>query len=294
VKPNPFLRKLGCADDDRLLIIHADDVGMCQASTQAFIDLWEGGGVSSGSVMMPCPWAPAVAGYCRTHPGVDMGVHATLNAEWEAYRWGPLSTRDPATGLMDAEGFLPRSPLHVRSRADPRAVLAELRTQVQAALDWGIEVTHMDNHMNTVAHPRFIAGFAQAAVERHVPVLIPRGNCATFGYAGNGADAAELTALIRSLEERGVPLIDEIVEMPLRQPENRVQAAIGMLGGIPAGISFFAFHPSVDTPELRAIAPDWRCRVADYQAFMGPEIRAFLATAGIRVIGYGDLKRAMA
>jgi chitin disaccharide deacetylase len=294
MEKNPFLRARGYAEDDRLLIIHVDDVGMCQASTQAFIDLWEAGSVSSGSVMMPCPWAPAVALYCRTHPGVDMGVHATLNAEWQSYRWGPLSTRDPSTGMMDAAGHFHRSPGETRAQARPDAVLEELRAQVRTALDWGIDVTHVDNHMNTVAHPRFISGFAQAAVERQVPVLIPRGNCATFGYAGGDAGIPGLMALIRGLEERGVPLIDEILEMPLRQPEHRVRTVIRMLEGIPAGITFFAFHPAIDSPELRAIAPDWRCRVADYEAFMGREIKAFLAAAGIRVIGYRDLREAMA
>jgi chitin disaccharide deacetylase len=291
---NPFLKILGCSEGERLLIIHADDVGMCGASVQAFIDLWEAGAVSSGSVMMPCPQAGAAARYCRARAGVDMGVHATLNAEWETYRWPPVSARDPAAGLTDAEGFLHRSPAATRERADPAAVLAELRAQLSAALDQGVDVTHLDNHMNTVAHPRLVAPFIQAGVERRLPVVLPRGCLDAFGFHGSAAEVADFERLLHRLEEQGMPLMDAILEMPLRDPAGRAEAALRMLEAIPSGISFFAFHPGTDTPELRAIAPDWRCRVADYEAFMGPEIRRGLSAAGIRVIGFDALRKAMA
>jgi predicted glycoside hydrolase/deacetylase ChbG (UPF0249 family) len=119
MNPNPLLKKPGLADDDRLVILHADDVGMCQASLTAFADLVEFGLVSSGATMVPCPWFPAVAAYCREHPGVDLGVHLTLTSEWDTYRWGPLSTRDPASGLLDGEGYFYRCSEGVQEHADP-------------------------------------------------------------------------------------------------------------------------------------------------------------------------------
>ena len=96
MQPNPVLKKLGLAPDDRVLIIHADDVGMCQASLAAYADLVDLGLVSSASTMVACPWFPATAAYCREHAGenVDMGVHTTLTSEFVGYRWGPISTRD--------------------------------------------------------------------------------------------------------------------------------------------------------------------------------------------------------
>jgi chitin disaccharide deacetylase len=102
--PNPVLKKLGCSNADRLVIIHVDDVGMCQASIAAFEELWQAGIISCGAVMVPCPWFPQAAAYARNNPQADLGVHATLTSEWQTYRWGPVSTRAPASGLMDAEG----------------------------------------------------------------------------------------------------------------------------------------------------------------------------------------------
>ena len=95
--PNPVLKKLGFAPEDRLVIIHADDIGMCHASVAAYRDLMDAGLVSSAAVMVTCPWFPLVAEYCRQHPDADMGVHLTLTSEWDSYRWGPISTPFPAT-----------------------------------------------------------------------------------------------------------------------------------------------------------------------------------------------------
>jgi len=103
--PNPVLRELGLGQADRAVVIHTDDIGMCQASLAALADLVDFGLVSCGATMVPCPWFPQVAAYCRGHPSVDLGVHLTLTSEWDSYRWGPISTRDPASGLIDDEGY---------------------------------------------------------------------------------------------------------------------------------------------------------------------------------------------
>ena len=58
-------------------------------------------------------------------------------------------------------------------------------------------------------------------------------------------------------------------------------------------MTHFILHPSVDTPELRAIAPDWRSRVGNYQTFLSEELRDYVRSTGVQVIGYRDLQRIM-
>ena len=128
---NPFLKKMGFADDDRVVIFHADDIGMCRSANVAYQELIEAGPLSSGSVMVPCPWFPAAADYCRRHPQADMGVHLTLTCEWDGYRWGPLSTGDPASGLLDDEGYFDRSTAEAQDHAQPEAVTLEIKAQVE-------------------------------------------------------------------------------------------------------------------------------------------------------------------
>jgi predicted glycoside hydrolase/deacetylase ChbG (UPF0249 family) len=294
MKPNPVLKKLGFSNTDRLVILHTDDIGMCQASLSAFIDLWEFGGISSGAIMMPCPWAKPAAEYCRTHPGIDMGVHATITAEWDNYRWSAMSTRDPASGLMDKDGFLWQTSQETQDHATPEAVEAELQLQVRKALDWGVDLTHVDSHMGSVFHPKFVSAYIQAAVTARVPVMLPRGDVPMFEHQGIALRAAtEFAALISQLEDMGLPLVDGLAMLPLDQPEGQMDIAKKMLSELPAGVTHFLFHPSLDTPELRAIAPDWPSRVANYQTFMDPGIKKFIKNQGIQVIGYRSLRELM-
>ena len=78
---NPILAHLGFRPDDLVVIIHADDLGMCHATIPAVAELFDAGLVSSAATMVPCPWFPAVAAYARANPAVDIGVHATLTCE---------------------------------------------------------------------------------------------------------------------------------------------------------------------------------------------------------------------
>ena len=113
--------------DDRVVIIHTDDIGMCQASVSAFEELWEAGIITSGATMVPCPWFLDAARLCRTSPDIDMGVHVTLTSEWETYRWGPISTRDPASGLLDSDGYFFRTSEDFQASGDPVQLKSKLR-----------------------------------------------------------------------------------------------------------------------------------------------------------------------
>jgi hypothetical protein len=292
--PNPLLKRLGYADTDRLVIIHTDDIGMCQASLTAFEHLWEFGTIASGAVMVPCPWFPAVAEMCRKNTEFDMGVHATLNSEWESYRWGPISSRDPATGMLDPDGYFHQWQPAVREQADPEAVAVEIEAQVKRALDAGIDVTHVDTHMGTVAHPKFAQAYVAPAFKHRVPVMIPRASAVGLDLMGaDPQDAASMRQVLELLESQGLPLLDGILSMPLDQPDGQLETAKELLNQLPAGITHFILHPAVDTPELRAITPDWPSRVANYQTFMSLELKDFIKNEGIHLIGYRQIRNIM-
>lgn len=294
MQPNPVLRRLGLSDHDRVAIIHADDIGMCHASNQAFADLCEAGAISSGSVMVPCPWFLEAAAYARAHPQADLGVHLTLTSEWETYRWGPISTRDPRSGLLDEQGcFYPWTPQAVE-HADPAALQAESAAQVKRAFAAGIPLTHLDSHMDVSMDGRFVRGYLVLALEHRLPPLVFRGDEA--GFRAQGYDPASAQAAVRTvqvLEAMGVPLLDGFGWMPLDQPHEQLAYAKSALDALPAGVSHFLLHPSVDTPELRAIAPDWQSRVSNYETFMSDALRAHIRDSGLHVIGYRALQQLM-
>ena len=294
MNPNPVLRRLGLADDDRAVIIHTDDIGMCQASLAAFADLVEFGLISSGATMVPCSWFPQVAAYCRQHPSIDLGVHLTLTCEWDTYRWGPISTRDPASGLIDEEGYFYRQSKPVQERGDFAAVQVELQAQVERAFKAGIDVTHVDTHMLTVMHRKFIPAYLQVAAQYRLPPMLPRWDQARPHEMGIDDETAAFAArMMPEIEAQGVPTFDRLTMMPLDEPAHRVETAKRLFDALPPGLSYFILHPAMDTPELRAIAPDWPNRVADYGAFTSPELRDYVRDSGIHVIGYRALRDLM-
>ena len=296
MNPNPFLKKLGYSDTDRLVIIHTDDIGMCHASLQAFKDLWTFGTITSAAVMVPCPWFPAVAQMCRENPEIDMGVHATLNAEWENYRWGPISTRDPETGLIDPDGYFHQWHQAVYANAKLEAVEKEVNAQIERALVAGIDVTHVDSHMGTIMNLRFIQSYIQAAASRFLPSLLSRINAIGMNLTGDSMEERQAYgALIQPLEDMGIPMMDGLFDMPLNEPneQRQIEVAKNLLGGLPVGITHFILHPSIDTAELRSIAPDWESRVANYNVFMRDDLKMFVETEDIKLIDYRAIRTAM-
>ena len=291
---NPLMEKLGFSNNDRAVIIHTDDIGMCHASVQAFKDLWQFGTITSGAVMVPCAWFPAVAQMCRENPEMDMGVHATLNAEWDVYRWSPLSTLDKASGLLDADGYFHQWHQAVYDNAKVEAVELEVNAQIERALAAGIDVTHVDSHMGTIMSPLFIQSYIQAAATRRLPNMLPRTDAK--GIQMMSVDEDELRMyepIMQQLERMGVPMLEGIIGMPLEHDQDHLGLAKKLLSELPTGITHFILHPSIDTPELRAICPDWQARVANYNAFMSDDLKQFIEQEDIKLIGYRQIRDAM-
>lgn len=281
---NLALLDLGFSAQDRVVVIHADDVGMCAATIDAFFELAACGLVSAGSVMVPCPWFPAVAAGCRRHTELDVGVHLTLTSEWDGYRWGPLSTRDAASGLLDEDGYFYRNQDQWRS-VDPQAVRVEVETQVDRAVAAGLDVTHLDCHMFSLVRSGLVDEYVSAGFERQLPVLMTRQPQWV---------AAVSEAAIAGWEQQGLPVFDHLREMPLIGPAaDRLDLAKELFDQLPPGLTYLITHPATDTPELRAITPDWRHRVADFDTFHDGGLAQYLRRAGIQVIGWRPLRELM-
>ena len=96
--------RLGYPKDARLVIIHADDLGVSHSENAASIAAMEKGCVSSASIMVPCPWFPEIAAYAQSNPGADLGLHITLTSEWKYYKWGPVTAKEKVPGLVNKNG----------------------------------------------------------------------------------------------------------------------------------------------------------------------------------------------
>jgi predicted glycoside hydrolase/deacetylase ChbG (UPF0249 family) len=142
--------RLGYDADAKLLIVHADDIGLARAVNAATARAFESGGITSGSVMVPCPWFPDFAAYYRDHQPMDVGIHITLTAEWDYYKWGGVSPAGEIPSLLDDYGHFYPTEAAVAQHAVPAEVEREARAQIERAMALGIEPTHLDTHMGTM------------------------------------------------------------------------------------------------------------------------------------------------
>ncbi|HUP50477.1 MAG TPA: ChbG/HpnK family deacetylase, partial [Thermoanaerobaculia bacterium] len=111
--------RLGHPRDAKLLIVHADDLGMAHSVNAASFRALETGLVNSASIMVPCPWLPEVAAYARRNPGADLGIHLTLTSEWTSFRWGPLLGANRVPSLLDGSGYLYLTESEAAAKIDP-------------------------------------------------------------------------------------------------------------------------------------------------------------------------------
>ena len=168
--------RLGHPADAKLLILHADDLGVAHSVDAASLDALERGVISSASVMIPCPWITEVAAWARAHPDHDLGLHLTITSEWDGYRWGTVAPANEVPTLLDSVGTLARDTRRVAERAAPAEVERELRAQVERALALGIRPTHLDSHMGALfTTPALFAAYLRVARAYRLPFLAVRG-----------------------------------------------------------------------------------------------------------------------
>ncbi|HLT15613.1 MAG TPA: polysaccharide deacetylase family protein, partial [Acidimicrobiales bacterium] len=266
--------RLGYGPEDRLLIINCDDLGACHAANVGTYEALRDGIATSATLMVPCPWSREAAARYR---GEDVGVHLTLNAEYDLYRWGPI-TRAPS--LLDGDGGFPRTVTDVWEHADLDEVRRELRAQIERAILWGFDVSHLDSHMGTLQlRPEFFDVYLDLAVEFELPIRL------------SGAATERLIGFPfrRLAAEEGVVFPDHFVY---------VQGGVGaraaferMLEDLRPGVTEIFLHPATDHAELRAFAPDWEQRVDDHRLLTAdPTIREALDRAGVTLIGWRELR----
>ena len=283
--PGPTVQeRLGHPASARLLILHADDLGMAHSVDRATFEALERGWVTSASILVPCPWFPEVVRFAREHPDADLGIHLALNSEWTGYRWRPLSPAPSVPSLLDADGYLPLVETEVVARAEPAEVERELRAQVDLAREAGISLTHLDSHMATLFRsPELFAVYRGLGADYGLPLLLERD-----GDRNAPAAAA-----------RDEALLDRVLSIgPGVPPERWLAAYRELLAPLPPGVYQLIVHLAYDDEEMRGATwdhPDWGAawRQADLDLVRSEEFRAFLREQGFVLIGWRDLARAM-
>jgi len=268
---------LGYPVDARLLIINADDFGMCHAVNEAIFLALKKGVLRSTTLMVPCPWALHAMHFLADHPEIPFGVHLTAISDWVDYRWGPVTCREKVPSLIDKAGYFYNFEHMPEFLAQVRLdqLEMEFRAQIEAVLAAGLEPTHLDWHALR------IGGRADIS---HVMLRLAREYGLALRVAGR--------SWIEEVQSQGFPSNDhDFLDSYLLDAVEKSARFAQMLRELPAGLSEWAVHPGLNNPELLALEPDGKqIRQKDFDFLMSQEAQDIVKEEGIILLDYRALQ----
>ena len=267
------MERLGYPPDARLVIISADRIGTTHSSTAGGYRALREGAATTGTIAMPGVWARHAAELYR---GEDLGVHLTLNSELDCFRWGPITT---APSLLDGDGGFPRTLQDLWDHADLDEVRRECRAQLERAVLWGFDVTHLTTHMAALQpRPEFFDVLLDLAVAFDLPLRL------------EGADAeANAGFPFRSLAmAEGIVFPDHF--RLIRGDARR--HVIEQLADLTPGVTELSLCPALDEPEIHAVDPAAAGRVDDLALALSVEMAEMLQESEAIAVGYRALRSA--
>ncbi|MBY0476624.1 MAG: polysaccharide deacetylase family protein [Chitinophagaceae bacterium] len=300
-----YAERLGYPKGSKVIILHVDDVGMSYESNAGAVEAMTKGIANSCSMMMPCGWIPGFFQYLKNNPTTDAGLHLTLNSEWKAYRWGPLSGREKVPGMVDEEGALWSSVDSTVKYATPDEVEIEIRAQVQRARNMGFEPTHLDSHMGALfASQLFLERYVKVGIEYQIPVMFVGGHGTNIAAESrtSPAMAAQMREMGSMLWNAGLPVLDDLHgrsydwNLPAGTQSTvdalrkfKTQQYINALQTLKPGITMVIMHCTTKTEVFPAISNSATTRYGDLLAMTDPALKAFISKEKIILTTWREL-----
>ncbi len=279
---------LGYPRDSKLLIIHADDMGLAHSVNTACIKAFDNMGITSGSIMVPCPWAPEIMAYAKDNPGLDVGIHLTMTAEWDLYKWGGISSSDQIPSLLDKNNYFYPSVEELGKSAKGSDAEKELKAQIDRAIASGVQPTHLDTHMGSVmANPELIKIYLDLSDIYHLPILFPR------AYLGMLPPD-----LAKSMDSK-IFLLDNLFMLDANMITGKwIDPYKKGIEAMKPGLNEMIVHLAIDNDEMQAISKGHKdygsaWRQHDLDLVSGPEFKELLKTNHIILIGWRQIRDLM-
>lgn len=278
-----WAEKLGWPAGKKVIILHADDIGMCPEANIAAEKLLVNNFIQSSAVMIPCPNAEDFIGWAIDNPKMDVGLHLTLTSEWRDHRWGTVTEKSEVPGLLDPASKMWESVLEVVQHASAAEVEKEIRAQIEQSIAWGYRPDHIDTHMGTLfGDPSYVAVYFKVAQE--------------YGIPANAIDLS-VDKVVQEFRKIGYPITDEVIKLAENYTlpkldyftsapnadtyEEKIAAFKTLINSLPAGLTEIIFHPSVETENLKSITHSWKQRVWESKMFGDPDLINFFKNEGI-------------
>ena len=270
--------RLGYPKKTKLLIIHADDLGLCKTENNATIKALEKGMVNSSSIMVPCRGFKEAAEWGRNHPETDLGLHLTLTSEWNAYKWGPVLPADEVKTLVSDVGFFLPDKAGMVKKASDHDIEKEARSQIRAILDAGLDLTHIDSHMFVAFAPRVMDIYRKLGKEFRVPVML----------------TGDIP--VKHLFSKEIITLEKLYYAKVQDFNTGLDKFYSnVLNSIKPGLNCILIHVAFDNEEMKeftgtttGFGSAWR--QADFDFFTSDECRKLLDENNIRLITWREVR----
>jgi hypothetical protein len=290
-QPLTWAEKLNFPKGKKVIMLHADDIGMCEEANIAAINYLKNDNIQSAAVMMPCLYAEEMIEWAKKNPKEDIGLHLTLTSEWKTYRWGPVSADVPS--LLDPDKKLWRDVPGVVAHASATEVEKEIRAQIEKSIALGYRPDHIDTHMGTLyAHPEYIKAFFRVAQEYKIPANVIDVSDAVVLEEFRKMGYPITDEVVKLFENYKLPKLDYFTSVPNGSTyEEKVKNFKNLIQSLKPGLTEIIFHPSVETDNLRTITGSWQQRVWEAKMFSDPDLNKFFQAEGIIFTNWNEIMK---
>ena len=291
--PKNWAERLGYPAGKKVIILHADDIGMCEEANISVKPQLINNHIQSAAIMMPCEYAEEFVEWAKERPNMDIGLHLTLTSEWKEYRWGPVADVKEIPGLIDPDGKFWHEVPGVAKHASAEEVEKEIRAQIEKSIALGYRPDHIDTHMGTLyGRPDYVEVFYKVAEEYGIP-----------------ANAIELSdsLVVEQFKKIGYPIDDNVIKLAANYTlpkvdnftsapkaktyEEKITKFKELIQSLKPGITEIIFHPSVETDNLKSITGSWQQRVWEAKMFSDPDLIKFFENEGIIFTNWKEMMK---
>jgi len=287
--PKSLAEQLGYPPNAKLLIVHADDLGVTHSVNAASIKALESGAINSASIMVPCPWFPEIADYAKSHPEIDFGLHLALTSERIYIRWGPVASADKVRSLLDENGYFHHD-WTPTTKIDPQEVEIELRAQIDRAYAMGIRPTHLDSHqyrLDSTGKALFEVAL-RLAHQYKLPFFVTRDWFKDYPYLEKTLGPNDVVI------DHTITIDPAVFVEANTAPEKWADFYKNAIRAMPPGVTELVIHLAYEDSEMRAATREretwgaaWRQRDFDY--FTSPAFRQLLQEQNIQLITWRQI-----
>ena len=275
--------KLGYSEDDKLLVIHADDLGLEESVNSTSFESLKKNTVTSASVIMTTEKIDDVALFSNLNPTVDLGIHLTVTSEWKMHKWGGILQNKDIPSMLNSNNHFYWNKRKFTKFSNLDEVRNELQAQIDLAVSMGINISHIDSHEGALFFdPDVFKMYLNLAKRNNLLAFVPIQASVHFDENFPKPDHAIIFDQF-FMAEAGI------------KPYEMEKYYLDIIDNLKPGLSQIIVHFGLDNDKMKDITQGktnygslWR--EIDYNVMNSEKFIKSLEENNIKLINYSDLK----